>query len=166
MRQKKPFQGDLPLRSEGGVRIRPVLVRRLQPDDLMQALEIDREVFGGYDLPIFTAFYEYHPATTLVAEVNGIVAGLVLGFKPTPLEGRIFWLAVRPSFQSQGIGARLLIDLLRIFRKMGALSATLEVRISNKKAQNLYCSLGFQAMSVHPAYYSNGETALIMRRWI
>jgi ribosomal-protein-alanine N-acetyltransferase len=164
MRPKKPFQGDLPHKSKARVRVWPVLVRKLEPRDLREALEIDCEVFGGYDLPVFTAFYEYHPATTLVAEVNGMVAGFVLGFKPTPFEGRIFWLAIRPAFQNQGIGTRLLIDVLRIFRMMGALSATLEVRISNKKAQSLYCSLGFEATSVQPAYYSNGETALIMKR--
>jgi len=38
--------------------------------------------------------------------------------------------------------------ILKIFRQMGALSATLEVRVSNKKAQALYSTLGFQMIGM------------------
>jgi len=141
----------------------PLMVRRLQPADLEAALDIDREVFGGYDPAIFSAFCQYHSTSTLVAEVGGRIAGFVLGFKHTPFEGRIFWLAVRPSFQGLGVGLRLMLEVLRAFRQMGALSATLEVRVSNKKAHSLYAALGFRMIGVCPAYYSDGEAAIIMR---
>jgi ribosomal-protein-alanine N-acetyltransferase len=91
------------------------------------------------------------------------VAGFVLGFKHTPFEGRVFWLAVRPGFHSRGIGMRLMLEVLQRFRQMGALSATLEVRVSNKKAQSLYFMLGFRMIGICPAYYSDGEAAIIMR---
>ncbi len=141
----------------------PVVIRRLSQDDLEAALDIDREVFGGYDPAIFSAFLEYHSQSSLVAEIGGVVAGFVLGFKHTPFEGRVFWLAVRPGFQSRGVGMRLMLDVLRAFRRMGALSATLEVRVSNKKAQSLYSLLGFRMIGICPAYYTNGEAAIIMR---
>ncbi len=140
-----------------------VIIRRFRPGDLEAALEIDREVFGGYDPTIFAAFYEYHPSSTLVAEAQGSVVGFILGFKHTPFEGRIFWLAVKPSYQSRGIGMKLLLASLKIFRQMGAFIATLEVRVSNKKAQNLYSSMGFHMNGVIPGYYSDGETAIIMK---
>jgi ribosomal-protein-alanine N-acetyltransferase len=141
-----------------------VIIRRFMPEDLDSALEIDQEVFGGYDPNIFAAFYEYHPISTLVADVSGQVAGFILGFKHLPFEGRVFWLAVRPGFQNRGIGTRLMLEVLKRFRRLGALNATLEVRVSNKKAQALYSSMGFHMIGVCPAYYSDGETALIMRR--
>jgi ribosomal-protein-alanine N-acetyltransferase len=140
-----------------------VVVRRFQPNHLGAALEIDREVFGGYDPTIFAAFYEYHSDSTLVAVVGGIVAGFVLGFRHTPFEGRVFWLAIRPGFQSRGIGMRLMREVLRAFKQMGVLSATLEVRVSNKKAQSLYSMLGFRMIGVFPAYYSDGEAAIVMK---
>ncbi len=142
----------------------PVLIRVFKPNDLAEALDIDREVFGGYDPSIFTAFYEYHPATTLIAEINGRVAGFVLGFKHMPLEGRVFWLAVRPAYQNMGVGTKLLATILSVFRRMGAVSATLEVRVSNKKAQSLYSGMGFRMISIYPGYYSDGEAAIIMRK--
>ncbi len=141
-----------------------VAIRELRPGDLKDALEIDREVFGGYDPVVFTTFYEYHPRSTLVADVGGTVAGFVLGFKHRPFEGRVFWLAVKPAFQGRGIGTMLLLDILKIFRLLGALSATLEVRVSNRRAQSLYSALGFQMTGVFPGYYSDGEAALIMKR--
>ncbi len=141
-----------------------VLIRRLRAGDFEAVLEIDRDVFGGYDPSIFTAFYEYHPTTTLIAESNDRVVGFVLGFKHTPLEGRIFWLAVHPSYQSRGVGTKLLIAILGIFRRMGAVSATLEVRVSNKRAQSLYSIMGFKMTSIYPSYYSDGEAAIIMKK--
>jgi len=141
----------------------PVIIRRFRPADLDAALEIDREVFGGYDPNIFATFYEYHPACTLVAEVGGKVAGFLLGFKHTPFEGRIFWLAVKPGYQNCGIGMRLMLEVLKVFRYMGALGATLEVRVSNKKAQALYSSLGFRMIGLYPSYYTDGEAAIVMK---
>ncbi len=140
-----------------------VIIRRMRAGDLQAALEIDREVSGGYNPDIFTAFFEYHPATTLVAEVNGELAGVVLGFKHAPFEGRVFWLAIRPRYQGRGIGMRLMLAILKSFRNMGALGATLEVRVSNRKAQSLYSNLGFQTLAIWPSYYSDGEAAFIMK---
>jgi ribosomal-protein-alanine N-acetyltransferase len=141
----------------------PVVVRKFLPEDLEAALRIDKEVFGGYNPAIFAVFYEYHSVCTLVADIAGIVAGFVLGFKHTPFEGRVFWLAVSPAFQGRGIGTRLMLEVLRSFRQIGAMSATLEVRVSNKTAQSLYSILGFRMVGICPAYYTDGEAAIIMR---
>ena len=154
------------IRSEpkNGLPKETIVIRRFKPSDLEGALDLDSEVFGGYDPTIFTTFYEYHPRTTLVAECMDSVVGFVLGFKHTPLEGRVFWLAVRPGYQSRGLGRKLLTSILRTFRFMGAVSATLEVRISNKKAQALYSGMGFEMITIYPGYYSDGEPAIIMKR--
>lgn len=149
---------------DGMVLKEPMVIRKFLPGDLEAALEIDREVFGGYDPAIFTAFCEYHPRSTLIAEVGGKVAGFLLSFKHTPFEGRVFWLAVRPGYQGRGISTGLMLKALAIMKQMGALSATLEVRVSNKRAQSLYCNLGFQMTGVFPGYYSDGEAAIIMKR--
>ncbi|MCJ7444214.1 MAG: ribosomal protein S18-alanine N-acetyltransferase [Methanotrichaceae archaeon] len=141
-----------------------LLIRRLEPSDLKEALEIDQDVFGGYDPTIFATFYESHSNTSLVALMNGKVVGFILGFKHTFLEGRIFWLAVKPAYQNRGIATRLLSYILNIFKHMGAVSATLEVRASNKIAQSLYSSMGFQMTGIFPNYYTNGEMAIIMKK--
>ena len=46
---------------------------------------------------------------------------------------------------------------------LGARRMTLEVRVSNERAQALYRKMGFSPSGVRPAYYSdNMEDALIM----
>jgi len=141
-----------------------VLIRQFRPHDLSDVMDLDREVHGSYDPQLFVSFYELHPRTLLVAEQQGRVVGFILGFKSHPLQGRIFWLAVQPAYQGQGLGRRLLTALLTIFRRLGAPTATLEVRISNSQALALYTSMGFEPVTVIPSYYGDGEAALIMQK--
>ena len=141
-----------------------IIIRKFRPADLSEVVEVDREASGGHHPLFLTTFYESHRETFLVAVESGRVVGFILGFKPSLLEGRIFWLAVRPSHRNRGIGRRLLISILGIFEKLGAIGVTLEVRISNIAAQSLYAGLGFQILSLCPYYYSDGEAAIIMRK--
>ncbi|MCX8207349.1 MAG: GNAT family N-acetyltransferase [Methanothrix sp.] len=152
--------------SDGGDRIFRPVIRQFDIKDLPAIMEIDREVGGGYNPELFMTFHEFHPQTMLVAEVAGGVVGVVIGFKHTPFEGRVFWLAVRPAYQGRGIGRSLLSAILRLFSRLGAVSATLEVRIGNRRAQSLYASMGFVVDNVIPSYYSDGEAALIMRKML
>lgn len=145
---------------------RAIIIRSFEPDDLQRVLEVDRAAFRGHNPILFMTFYESEPETFLVAEEHGKILGFVIGFKQSSLEGKIFWLAVRPGWQNQGIGTRLMITLLETFRDLGVIGATLEVRISNSEAQALYTALGFDAISLSPIYYSDGETAIIMRKLI
>ena len=78
-------------------------------------------------------------------------------------EAHIIAVGVRSPHRSQGIGELLLIGAIEqaIARRMQ--SVTLEVRVSNYIAQNLYKKYGFKRQGVRKAYYvDNREDALIM----
>lgn len=78
-------------------------------------------------------------------------------------EAHVTTFAVLPDWRRQGIGARLLLALMRLAREKGARVATLEVRISNRPARALYQRFGFRPVGIRPRYYSdNNEDALIM----
>ena len=78
-------------------------------------------------------------------------------------EAHVTTFAVLPAYRRRGIGGRLLSDLLELAAALGASVATLEVRISNAAARQLYQRFGFRPVGVRPRYYSdNGEDALIM----
>jgi len=82
---------------------------------------------------------------------------LVLG------EGHICTLAVHPSWRGRGLGELLLAGLIERGRERGAEVMTLEVRVGNVVAQNLYLKYGFQIVGRRKGYYSdNHEDALIM----
>lgn len=78
-------------------------------------------------------------------------------------EAHITTLAIREQKRKQGLGELLLMALIDISQEMDARVVTLEVRVSNKTAQQLYLKYGFKGISVRRGYYAeDGEDALIM----
>jgi hypothetical protein len=78
-------------------------------------------------------------------------------------EAHVTNIAVREAFRGRGLGERLFREMMAVARMQGAKRMTLEVRVSNERAQRLYRKLGFEPSGVRPGYYTdNGEDALIM----
>lgn len=78
-------------------------------------------------------------------------------------EGHITTIAVSPEYRGRGIGELLLNGLIDQAIALNADVLTLEVRVSNVVAQQLYLKYGFRALGTRPRYYTdNGEDALIM----
>lgn len=86
-----------------------------------------------------------------------------LGFWLMADECHITSIAVSAQWQGKGIGEMLLLTSIEHAAKLNATIATLEVRASNKTAQNLYRKYGFADVGVRKGYYTdNKEDALIM----
>jgi len=78
-------------------------------------------------------------------------------------EAHLITIAVKNDYRGEGFGEFLLIHVIELAQGLGAKVVTLEVRVSNKRAQGLYVKYGFRSAGVRHAYYSdNGEDALIM----
>jgi ribosomal-protein-alanine N-acetyltransferase len=78
-------------------------------------------------------------------------------------EAHVTTFAVLPTYRRRGIGGRLLSEVIELAAVLGATVVTLEVRLSNAAARQLYQRFGFRPVGVRPRYYSdNGEDALIM----
>jgi ribosomal-protein-alanine N-acetyltransferase len=98
----------------------------------------------------------------IVAHVNNRVVGYG-GMWLVVDEAHITNVAVHPDYRGCGIGRALMLELLRRAAILGAGKVTLEVRVTNLVARNLYKSLGFSDKGVRPKYYSdNNEDAIIM----
>ena len=97
-----------------------------------------------------------------VARVDGLVVGYV-GLMMSADEGHITTLAVDPNWHRRKIGTRLLLAATREAVRREAAALTLEVRMSNTAAQNLYRAFGFKPAGVRKNYYvETNEDALIM----
>lgn len=78
-------------------------------------------------------------------------------------EAHVTTIAVDPAYRGEGIGELLLLALLDHAWEIGADTATLECRMSNTVAQQLYRKYRFEDVGVRKNYYSDdGEDALIM----
>ena len=78
-------------------------------------------------------------------------------------EAHLTTIAVRETYQHQGLGEVLLISAIELAREGNAQFITLEVRPSNVAAQALYTKYGFSGVGVRRGYYyDTGEDALLM----
>ncbi|MGH2521165.1 MAG: ribosomal protein S18-alanine N-acetyltransferase [Anaerolineales bacterium] len=78
-------------------------------------------------------------------------------------EVHISTIAVHPDWRGRGVGEQLLVAVLRSAVQLNATQATLEVRVSNAAAQNLYRKYGFAEAGYRKRYYrDNNEDALLM----
>ncbi|WP_102142293.1 ribosomal protein S18-alanine N-acetyltransferase [Mycobacterium hubeiense] len=136
--------------------------------DAARCAELEKQLFDGDDPWPARAFY-----AELAVEHNRYVAARAddklvgyagisrLGRKP-PYEYEIHTIGVDPAYQGQGIGRRMLSDLLDF---AGDGVVFLEVRTDNEAAIALYQSMGFVKVGVRKRYYrASGADAYTMRR--
>ncbi len=92
--------------------------------------------------------------------------GEILGFLSCHFildEVEVTNVAVDPAYQRQGIGQILFKELLHICAEKKIHKIFLEVRKSNRKAQNLYQKMGFAVIHTRKNYYhAPVEDAFVM----
>jgi ribosomal-protein-alanine N-acetyltransferase len=107
-----------------------------------------------------------NPQAHYYVSLDGSTVVGFAGFWTLVDEAHITTIAVRPEARGRGIGRALMTRILADAADLGMKCATLEVRISNEKAINLYASLGFVHSGVRKNYYpDNREDAVIMWRY-
>ncbi|OYD56412.1 ribosomal-protein-alanine N-acetyltransferase [Fictibacillus aquaticus] len=80
-------------------------------------------------------------------------------------EAHITNIAILPEHRGRKLGVALLEQVMKLAKRYGAATMTLEVRLTNTPARKLYEKLGFQNGGIRKNYYSdNGEDALVM--WV
>jgi ribosomal-protein-alanine N-acetyltransferase len=98
----------------------------------------------------------------LVARIGHKVVGY-LGMLRSLEDGHITTIAVDPAWHRNGIATRLMAVAARASVTRGCRNLTLEVRVSNHGAQDLYRRFGFVPAGIRRGYYpENGEDALVM----
>ncbi|MCZ7369834.1 MAG: ribosomal protein S18-alanine N-acetyltransferase [Candidatus Methanoperedens sp.] len=140
-----------------------IIIRKFQPQDFPGVIDIEKRVFNEHDPFFYMQFYETCSEGFIVAEINGIVVGFVVGFMTSQGTGRIFSLAIDPKYQNRKIGSLLLNEIIDVIRKFGAMEIILEVRANNIKARRFYEKHGFFQTGIAEKYYNDGESAFLMK---
>jgi [ribosomal protein S18]-alanine N-acetyltransferase len=162
----------------------PYRVEPMRWDDVPQVMAIERDSFT---LP--WSDYTYRHEILENRNAHYFVARRVDGWisKPVSWWGRLFkrevpapvvgyggfWAVIDEAhistiasdvkWRGHGIGELMLLAMIERGIELGAHEVTLEVRVSNSVAQNLYRKYGFEVVGRRPAYYrDNDEDADLM----
>jgi [ribosomal protein S18]-alanine N-acetyltransferase len=143
-----------------------ITFRNMTVDDLDDVMEVE---VNSFTVPwsreaFFNELTKNQFAQYLVVEVDQKVVGYC-GVWIIVDEAHITNIALLPEYRGMKLGEALMAKVLEIAREMGALRMTLEVRVSNNRAQNLYRKFGFEEGAIRKQYYTdNMEDALVM--WV
>jgi ribosomal-protein-alanine N-acetyltransferase len=140
-----------------------VSVRLFAEADIEPALVIERATYPTPWTPgIFAEELKAPGRTYLAADAGGAMVGYG-GLMVVGEEAHITSVTVDPARRGGRIGTRLMLELSRRAVAAGATSLTLEVRVSNQRAQAIYRRFGMAPVGVRKRYYQD-EDALIM--WV
>ncbi len=141
-----------------------IVIRRMTVADVDAVTAIEQETFARpWSRDSFLREMEKNVAARYLVAVRD---GRVIGYAGAWVildESHITNVAITAPERGRGCGRALVQALLQYISNLGAAYATLEVRVSNIRAQNLYQSLGFLRVGRRKHYYEdNGEDAWLM----
>lgn len=140
-----------------------LIIERMTSKDIDGVFEVEKNCFEHHwSKDAFSKELKNDVARYLVAKIDGKVVGYV-GIWFVVDEGHITNVAVHSDYRGKKIGDELVKALVELCRENNIVSMTLEVRVSNVVAQNLYKKYGFKLAGIRKEYYSdNKEDAMIM----
>lgn len=138
--------------------------------DLEDIIALEKAAYDGEVLWPMEAFAEELRRTrdrlyviVRQPETGSMVALIGAAFRPGIHEVHITNIMVAPHWQSRGVGTFLVMYMMTIAQQINFHRISLEVRVSNKRAQQLYARLGFKIIRRKVHYYGeNGEDAFDM----
>jgi len=141
-----------------------VIFRQMKVEDIPGVQVVERACFSvPWSRGIFySELTKNDSAYYVVAEIDGEIVGYA-GVWVILDEGHVTNIAVHPKHRRKGIGRQLMEAITAYAALRGVERMTLEVRVSNLTAQNLYRQLGYEFCGVRKGYYQdNKEDAYIM----
>jgi ribosomal-protein-alanine N-acetyltransferase len=141
----------------------------MQLEDLEAVLAIEYQSFTTpWSRELFvTELDNTRIARLFVAHLGDAPQDVVgyIGYRVVIDEMHIVIVAVHPAWRRRGIARYMLGEAIEHARQAACTKATLEVRVSNVGAQQLYYRLGFAPLGTRPGYYMRPtEDALILWR--
>ncbi|MEK3976704.1 MULTISPECIES: ribosomal protein S18-alanine N-acetyltransferase [unclassified Psychrobacillus] len=144
-----------------------ITYRKMTIEDIDQVLLIEEEAFTlpwtreAFEHEMSTNLYSYY----LVAETEEKDIVGYCGMWIVMDESHITNVAVAERMRGHKIGEGLMREAIRVVKEQKVVLMTLEVRVSNIVAKNLYYKLGFQDGGIRKNYYTDTqEDALVM--WV
>ena len=140
-----------------------ISIRPASLDDISAILEIENKTNQmPWTEAQFISSMEVGHYSVVLQEENNILGFAI--YSPIIPESHLLNIAIDPAYQGKGLGDKLLQQIILQNRTIGVKTISLEVRVSNLPAINLYEKRGFHKDAIRPDYYSGSpkEDALLM----
>ncbi len=141
------------------------MIRLAETKDIPAIFSLEKQCFSdAWSEQNFFEVLSNGISTMLVYEKGNIILGyavVTIIFDEAHLDN----IAVDSKMRGSGIGKQLTQYIIDFVSQKGIHKITLEVRLSNTTAINLYKSFGFVAEGVRKNYYMDNEDAYIMWRY-
>ena len=134
-------------------------VRQAQVKDISAILLLEQSLYLGKQPWSSMAFHteiSRNDALYLVVLQTQSLIGLI-GVRFDRSNAHITNLMIDSAWQKQGIGTYLIKKVIEIAKNKNCKELSLEVRVDNITAQNLYYKLGFTVSFVWPNYYQSSH---------
>ncbi|MBI4519458.1 MAG: GNAT family N-acetyltransferase [Gemmatimonadetes bacterium] len=96
----------------------------------------------------------------IVAGKGEALGAAIMLWREGSTVGHLYSIVVQPKFRGRGLGNRLLRVCERAARRRGCERMSLEVRADNRRARQLYESLGYRLTAYLRDYYQGGSDGL------
>lgn len=144
---------------------KPAIIKILQktPEFKPSEVAVAEELIDSYLADSYQSGYHI-----LVSEVDSVVGGYIC-YGLTPLtEGTwdIYWMAVAPEVQGQGIGTVLLESAEKKIKKAGGRLALIETSSvpAYEKTRRFHVHRGYEIIACVPDFYAPGDDKLILQK--
>jgi [ribosomal protein S18]-alanine N-acetyltransferase len=139
------------------------VIRPMQFTDLEAVAAIEKRTFPmPWSLAVFSGQLARETALCFVCEVDGAIVAYLIADMFVDV-WHLMNLAVDTPFRRRHIASDLMGAYFAVTERHGHRGHTLEVRVSNTTAIELYRSFGFVSTGVRPRYYTDdNEDAVIM----
>jgi ribosomal-protein-alanine N-acetyltransferase len=141
-------------------------IRPLTEKQLKEVLKLNLRCFkAGENYTKYTFAYLLSEPNTLsyrVVTPNENMVGFVFIMLHANGAGHITTIGIAPEHRRRGLGVRILQHTENALQNRNISMISLEVRVSNIAAQNLYRSLGYSIVQRLKEYYNNGEDGFLM----
>ena len=150
-------------------------IRKFEQGDLDTIMAINAACLPeNYSASFFLDVYARFPEGFLVVVNDNRVVGYIMcrlerGFSEMSKfrfvkKGHVISVAVLPEHRRRRMATELVKEAMKSLAEKESEECFLEVRVSNKSAQELYRKLGFRETRSISFYYHNGEDAVVMSK--
>ena len=130
-----------------------LVVREMTDEDAFFLAKIEEETFSmPWSLSDFLEMNAKDHVKYLVADLDGKIIG-GCGIMNIAGDGEITNVVISKDYRGHGYAYEMMSRLLEVGKELGVTDFTLEVRVSNTPAIELYKKLGFESAGIRPGFY-------------